>query len=61
MARGIILLLYFDEVVITNNDLDGMHQLKHSLIQKFDMKDVGFLSYFLGLEVSSNAIGYYLY
>ena len=34
--------------------------LKHFLGHQFEMKDLGPLNYFLGLEVSSSEDGYYL-
>uniref|UniRef100_A0A2N9HIU0 GAG-pre-integrase domain-containing protein n=1 Tax=Fagus sylvatica TaxID=28930 RepID=A0A2N9HIU0_FAGSY len=38
----------------------GIQDLKRFLGQHFEMKDLGPLSYFLGLEVSSSSDGYYL-
>uniref|UniRef100_A0A2N9GZU4 Integrase catalytic domain-containing protein n=1 Tax=Fagus sylvatica TaxID=28930 RepID=A0A2N9GZU4_FAGSY len=38
----------------------GIQDLKHFLGQHFEMKDLGPLSYFLGLEVSSSSDSYYL-
>ncbi|GKV26797.1 hypothetical protein SLEP1_g36032 [Rubroshorea leprosula] len=38
----------------------GVEELKQSLNQKFEMKDLGVLSYFLGLEVASLDDGYLL-
>ena len=55
-----ILLLYFDDMIITGDDMQGIHDLKHFLGRQFEMKDLGPLNYFLGLEVSSSADGYYL-
>ncbi|KAL3498698.1 hypothetical protein ACH5RR_041430 [Cinchona calisaya] len=56
----ILLLLYVGDMIITGDDLDGITVLKRHLHQYFEMKDLGFLSYFLGLEVSSNSNGYFL-
>ncbi|KAK3032660.1 hypothetical protein RJ639_034926 [Escallonia herrerae] len=42
------------------SDLDGIYILKQDLIHHFEMKDLGTLSYFLGLEVSIASDGYYL-
>uniref|UniRef100_A0A2N9IB75 Reverse transcriptase Ty1/copia-type domain-containing protein n=1 Tax=Fagus sylvatica TaxID=28930 RepID=A0A2N9IB75_FAGSY len=39
---------------------EGIQDLKRFLGQHFEMKDLGPLSYFLGLEVSSSSDGYYL-
>ncbi|GKV14899.1 hypothetical protein SLEP1_g25702 [Rubroshorea leprosula] len=60
-ARGIVLLLlYVDDMIITGDDVAGVEELKQSLSQKFEMKDLGVLSYFLGLEVTSSDDGYLL-
>ncbi|XP_016206300.1 uncharacterized protein LOC107646639 [Arachis ipaensis] len=42
------------------DDVDGISDLKGSLQRTFDMKDLGSLSYFLGLEVISTNDGIYL-
>ena len=60
-SHGItILLLYVDDMIITGDDMQGVQDLKHFLGRQFEMKDLGPLNYFLGLEVSSSADGYYL-
>jgi len=59
--RGIILLLlYVDDMIITGDDSIGILELKQFLSQHFEMKDLGNLSYFLGLEISSSSNGFYL-
>ena len=55
-----ILLLYVDDMIITGDDMQGIQDIKHFLGRQFEMKDLGPLNYFLGLEVSSSADGYYL-
>jgi hypothetical protein len=47
-------------MIITGDDVQGIQDLKRFLGQHFEMKDLGPLSYFLGLEVSSSSDGYYL-
>jgi hypothetical protein len=47
-------------MIITGDDVQGIQDLKHFLGQHFEMKDLGPLSYFLSLEVSSSSDGYYL-
>ncbi|GLU08142.1 hypothetical protein SLE2022_250670 [Rubroshorea leprosula] len=60
-ARGmVLLLLYVDDMISTGDDVAGVEELKQSLSQKFEMKDLGVLSYFLGLEVTSSDDGYLL-
>jgi hypothetical protein len=50
--RGIVVIvIYVDDLIITrNNDVD-IFDLKKLLKQKFEMKDLGELRYFLGIEV----------
>ena len=45
------ILLYTDDFVITGADLDEIGLVKLQLAASFDMKDLGDLHYFLGIEV----------
>ncbi|KAL4582843.1 hypothetical protein LXL04_007404 [Taraxacum kok-saghyz] len=56
----ILLLLYVDDMIITGSDNTGILQLKQSLSSCFQMKDLGNLHYFLGLEVLADTSGIYL-
>ena len=47
-------------MIITRDDSIGVRSLQHFLSQHFEMKDLGSLSYFLGLKVISSSEGYYL-
>ncbi|KAA0035933.1 putative mitochondrial protein [Cucumis melo var. makuwa] len=55
----VLLLLYVDDMIITGDDLQVIFDLQCYLGKHFEMKDLGF-TYFLGLEISSLANGYYL-
>uniref|UniRef100_A0A2N9EJW8 Integrase catalytic domain-containing protein n=1 Tax=Fagus sylvatica TaxID=28930 RepID=A0A2N9EJW8_FAGSY len=55
-----LILLYVDDMIITGDDTAGICDLQKFLSQQFEMKDLGTLSYFLGLEVTSSSDGYYL-
>lgn len=46
-------------MIITGNDDDGISDLKKSLNQHTEMKDLIRLNYFLGLEILSDLGGYY--
>ena len=51
-----ILLLYVDDFFITC--MDGLiADTKRKLTVEFEMKDLGMMHYFLGMEVSQNADG----
>ena len=59
-STGITLILFYvDDMIITGDDTVGIHDLQKFLSQHFEMKDLGTLSYFLGLEVTSSSDGYY--
>ena len=47
----VVLLVYVDDIVITGSDSTLLAQLKTHLSKSFHMKDLGPLTYFLGLEV----------
>lgn len=51
------LLIYVDDMIITSNDLTCVVALKSVLDQKFGIKDLGLLKYFLGLEISRSKTG----
>ena len=51
------LLIYVDDMIITGNDAAYVVNLKQVLDQKFGIKDLSSLKYFLGLEIASGAKG----
>ena len=48
----IALLVYMDDVLIASNDKNKVDEFKVLLDQKFKLKDLGDLKFFLGLEVA---------
>ena len=59
--KGIILILiYVDGLVITGSDQRGIEELKQHLSRKFDIKDLGNLKYFLGIEIARSNKGLFL-
>uniref|UniRef100_A0A151UDQ7 Retrovirus-related Pol polyprotein from transposon TNT 1-94 n=1 Tax=Cajanus cajan TaxID=3821 RepID=A0A151UDQ7_CAJCA len=56
----VILLLYVDDMIITGDDSNGISELKQFLNLHFEMKDLGSLSYFLGIQILSCDDGLFL-
>ena len=54
------LIVYVDDMIVTGNDLEEMKALKEYLSKEFEMKDLGPLKYFLGIEVSRSSKGIFL-
>ncbi|XP_019184766.1 PREDICTED: uncharacterized protein LOC109179729 [Ipomoea nil] len=55
-----ILLVYVDDIVITGNDPTIITILKQYLAHQFQIKDLGLLKYFLGIEVERSPTGIFL-
>jgi hypothetical protein len=56
----IILVLYVYELILTGSDSNLLNHVKTILKNKFEMKDLGFLHYFLGLQVLQTNEGFFL-
>eukprot|EP00253_Pinus_taeda_P003513 PITA_03513 len=53
----IILVLYVDDLIVTNSDANLINHVKSSLKKKFEMIDLGHLHYFLGLQLLQSKEG----
>lgn len=53
-------MLYMDGMIITNDDIVGIHTLPYFLNQNFETKDLDQLHHFIGHEITSSSDGYYL-
>ncbi|KAH9774810.1 retrovirus-related pol polyprotein from transposon RE1 [Citrus sinensis] len=51
------LIVYVDDMVVTDNDEEETEALQKYLSREFEMKDLGALKYFLGIEVSRSKGG----
>ena len=49
-GKLLIIFLYVDDIILTGDE-QPIHLCKEDLAKKFDMKDMGLLHYFLGLEI----------
>ena len=53
----IIIVLYFDELLITGSTVASISTIKTALHNAFEMSDLGLLKQFLGLEIEQNSDG----
>ncbi|KAK8923657.1 hypothetical protein KSP39_PZI019078 [Platanthera zijinensis] len=55
-----ILIVYVDDIVITGDDVEEIKILKQKLASEFEVKDLGKLRYFLGIEVARSNHGIFI-
>jgi Reverse transcriptase (RNA-dependent DNA polymerase) len=55
-----VILVYVDDIIITENNNEEIKKVKQSLKNEFDIKDLGTLSYFLGIEIAHSSKGLFL-
>lgn len=51
------LLVYVDDIILTGSSSDHLHSFVETLSKRFSLKDLGTLSYFLGIEIIPNDCG----
>ncbi|KAG7536916.1 GAG-pre-integrase domain [Arabidopsis suecica] len=56
----VVILVYVDDIIISGNDKVGIQDTKDFLKSVFDIKDLGELKYFLGIEVCRSKEGLFL-
>jgi len=52
-----ILIVYVDDIVVTGDDAEAISYKKKQLREKLDIKDLGKLKYFRGIEVARSNNG----
>ena len=55
-----MVLVYVDDLIIVGNDSDAISHLKATLQQRFPIKDLGNLKYFLRIEMATSHKGLFL-
>ncbi|XP_071901935.1 retrovirus-related Pol polyprotein from transposon RE1 isoform X4 [Coffea arabica] len=55
-----VLLVYVDDMIVTGNNKEEIENLRSYLAKEFEIKDLGTLKYFLGIEVSRSKQGLFL-
>ncbi|XP_050874974.1 uncharacterized mitochondrial protein AtMg00810-like [Lathyrus oleraceus] len=56
-GKVIVLIVYVDDIVLTGDDIVEMTRVKEKLVVDFKIKDLGFMRYFLGMEVARSKNG----
>ena len=56
-GKIVILIMYVDDIIFTGDDIDEMEKLKRVPANEFEVKDLDFLRYFLGMEVARTTQG----
>ena len=51
------MIVYVDDIILSGNDEEELQRLKVRLSQEFEVKDLGSLKYFLGMEVARSRKG----
>ena len=54
------LIIYVDDMIITGDDVEEISRLQEQLAAEFDMKNLGGLKYFLGIEIARSRQGIFL-
>ncbi|KAM7491063.1 hypothetical protein LguiA_033984 [Lonicera macranthoides] len=52
-----VLIVYVDDMILTRDDVEEMSRLMQNLAREFEIKDLGDLRYFLGMEVARSKNG----
>ncbi|XP_071902889.1 uncharacterized protein [Coffea arabica] len=55
-----VLLVYVDDMIVTGNNKEEIENFRSYLAKEFEIKDLGTLKYFLGIEVSRSKQGLFL-
>jgi len=59
-GKLLIVVLYVDDVIFTDNDVYLIENFKSVMKEEFEMTDMGLLRYFLGIEVDQNENGIFI-
>ena len=58
--KATILSVYVDDIILTSNDDLGMNKVNETLVDEFEVKDLGSLRYFLGMEATRSKLGIFI-
>lgn len=54
------LLVYVDDIIVIRNDEKEKHELKQKFVEEFEIKELGRLKNFLGIEVAYSRQGIFI-
>jgi hypothetical protein len=50
-TKFLFLILYVDDILLASSDLGLLHKTKEFLSKNFEMKDMGEVTYVIGIEI----------
>ena len=53
-------MVYVNDIIVTRNDLEEREALKQCLVKEFEIKELGRLKYFLGIDVAHSKKGIFV-
>lgn len=59
-GKILIVCLYVDDLIFTGNDEHMFVEFKNSMMDEFDMRDLGKMKYFLGIEIMQSQVGIFI-
>ncbi|KAL0549968.1 hypothetical protein IC582_014463 [Cucumis melo] len=59
-SKVVIILVYVDDLIIIGDHIEEVRQIKQNLLVRFEMKKLGELKHFLGLEMEYSEKGLFL-
>ena len=59
-GKIVILIVYVGDIVLTDSDKEELDRLKRRLAMEFEIKDLGALEYFLGMEFARSKEGIFV-
>lgn len=56
-GKSAILIVYVDDIILIGDGIGELERLKNYLANDFEIKELGMLKYFLGMEFASSKDG----
>ena len=56
-GKRVVLIMYVDDIILTGDDNEGIVKLKEAITKEFEIKDLGNLKYFCGMEFARSKEG----